>query len=108
MRTPWRLNILATQRDSIQAVNIFKTIRMDSSAKIFVYAGYGHIAEKGDADYVPMGMAFKKISGIDPLTIDQTSMTEESDFAFGKVFYDAYVQKFPLTVPSIALTVTSR
>jgi hypothetical protein len=50
-----------------------------------------------------MGMAFKRISGIDPLTIDQASMTEESDFAYGKAFYDAYMQRFSLTSPSIAL-----
>ncbi|MBS1600090.1 MAG: hypothetical protein JST75_17825 [Bacteroidetes bacterium] len=93
----------ATERDSIQAVNIYRTIRMDSSAKIIVYASYGHIAEKGDGNYIPMGMAFKKISGIDPLTIDQVSMTEESDFAFGKFFYNAYLEKFPLTSSSIAL-----
>lgn len=94
----------ATQRDSIQAEHIYDVIRDDSSARILVLAGYGHIAEKSlSADYIPMGTAFKRISGIDPLTIDQTNMTEESDFAYGKAFYDAYVQKFSLTAPSIAL-----
>ena len=43
------------------------------------------------------------MTGIDPLTIDQTDMTEESNFAFGKAFYDAYVEKFPLSTPSIPL-----
>ncbi len=94
----------ATERDSIQAENIYNIIRSDSSARILVYAGYGHIAEKNDGgDYIPMGMAFKKISGIDPLTIDQTNMTEGNDFAYGRAFYDAYVQKFQLSAPSIAL-----
>jgi hypothetical protein len=93
----------ATQRDSIQALNIYRTILRDSSARIIVFAGYGHIAEKGNDEYIPMGMAFKKISGIDPLTIDQSSMTEESDFAFGKAFYDAYMQKFQLTSASVAM-----
>ena len=92
-----------SQRDSIQARNIYKTFLADSSARMIVYAGYGHIAEKGNDNYIPMGMAFKKISGFDPLTIDQSSMTEESDFAYGKAFYDAYMQKFPLSSPSIAL-----
>lgn len=93
----------ASIRDSIQASNIYQAIRVDTSARIIVYASYGHIAEKGNEEYVPMGMAFKKISGIDPLTIDQSSMTEESDFAYGKTFYNAYLEKFPITVPSIAL-----
>ena len=35
-----------TQRDSIQALNIYKTIRNDSSAKIIVYAGYGHVLKR--------------------------------------------------------------
>ena len=94
----------ARQRDSIQALNIYKIILADSTARILVYGGYGHIAERNiSEEYIPMGMAFKKISGIDPLTIDQVNMTEGSDFAYGKVFYDAYTQKFSLNSPSIAL-----
>jgi hypothetical protein len=94
----------ASQRDSIQALNIYKVIQADPAAKILVHAGYGHIAEKNNGeDYTPMAMAFKKISGIDPLTIDQTDMTEEGDFEYGKAFYDAYIQKYPVTTPSIAL-----
>ena len=94
----------ASQRDSIQAENIYKVIQADSSAKIIVYAGYGHIAEKVvDENYIPMAVTFKKISGIDPLTIDQTDMSEISNFAYGKAFYDAYMQKFNLTSSSVAL-----
>ena len=94
----------ANQRDSIQALNIYKILQKDPEAKILVHAGYGHIAEKNlEEDYRPMGMVFKKLSGIDPLTIDQTEMTEGSDLAYGRLFYDIYLQKFPLSVPSIAL-----
>jgi hypothetical protein len=93
-----------TERDSIQALNIANVLKRDPEAKIFVYASYGHIAEKSTTpDFIPMGMAFKRMTGIDPLTIDQTDMTEESNFAFGKAFYDAYVEKFPLSGPSIPL-----
>jgi uncharacterized iron-regulated protein len=94
----------ATQRDSIQAANIYQVLVSDPSARILVHAGYGHIAESTlDSNYIPMGMAFKKISGIDPLTIDQTDMTEDGEFEYGKVFYDAYIQKYPPNSPSIAL-----
>ena len=93
------------QRDSVQAENIFRTIKADSTAKIFVFAGYGHIAEKTTSEsFIPMGMAFKKISGIDPLTIDQTDMTEGSNFSYGNAFYNAYLQKYPISNPSIALS----
>lgn len=93
-----------TERDSIQAANIAKILSRDPEAKIFVYASYGHIAEKSiSPDFIPMGMAFKRMTGIDPLTIDQTDMTEESNFPFGKAFYDTYIEKFPLSTPSIAL-----
>jgi len=93
-----------TERDSIQALNIANILKDDPQAKIFVYGSYGNIAEKSiSPDFIPMGMAFKRMTGIDPLTIDQTDMTEESNFSFGKAFYDAYVEKFPLTTPSIPL-----
>ncbi len=93
-----------TERDSIQALNIAQILKQDPEAKIFVYAGYGHIAKKSTTpDFIPMGMAFKKITGIDPLTIDQTDMCEESNFAFGKAFYNAYIDKFPVSTPSIPL-----
>jgi hypothetical protein len=92
------------QRDSIQAQNIYKIIQQDSAAKILVYAEYAHISKKATADgYIPMGLAFKQISGIDPLTIDQTDMTEGSNFSYGDVFYQAYLQKYPLKTPSIAM-----
>jgi hypothetical protein len=92
------------QRDSVQALGIYKVIQQDTAAKILVYAEFAHISKKISGDgYVPMGRAFKNISGIDPLTIDQTDMTEESNFAYGRVFYQAYTQKFPVTTPSIAL-----
>jgi hypothetical protein len=94
-----------TERDSVQAAHIYRVIQEDSTARIFVYAGYGHIAEKSTSpDFIPMGMAFKKISGIDPLTIDQTDMTEGSNFSYGKAFYEAYLQRYPVSSPSIALS----
>jgi hypothetical protein len=94
----------ASQRDSAQAENIYTIIKEDSAAKIFVLAGYGHIAKRSlDDKYVPMAMALKKISGIDPLTIDQTEMTEESNIEYGRLLYRAYTQKFAVTFPSIAL-----
>ncbi len=96
----------AAQRDSVQARNIYAVIKKDPSAKIFVLASYGHIAEKSsDTNYIPMAMMFKKISGIDPLTIDQTEMTEGSNFGYGNALYKAYTQKFLLKTPSVAMVI---
>ena len=94
----------ATQRDSVQASNIFSILQKDPQGKIFVYASYGHISKKAlGNDYIPMGLAFKKLSGIDPLCIDQTDMTEGGEFAYGKALYQTYISKFMVTFPSIPL-----
>jgi hypothetical protein len=94
----------ATQRDSIQAENIYAILKKDTAAKILVHASFTHISKKpGPGGFIPMALAFRNISGIDPLTIDQTDMTEESNFAYGRIIYQAYLAKFPLTEPSIAL-----
>jgi hypothetical protein len=66
-------------RERGQAQNLADRIfRRDPSAKVIVHAGYGHIAETGDADFTPMAVYFKEITGIDPITINQTVMTEQS------------------------------
>jgi hypothetical protein len=92
-----------SMRDSIQAANLYKIVQANPSAKILVLAGYGHISEENIANYIPMAMAFKKISGIDPLTVNQTDMTEGSDFEYGRRFYDEYIKSFPVNSPSVAL-----
>ena len=91
----------ASQRDSVQAENIYAVIKKDPSAKILVHAGYGHISEEKMGDYTPMGLWFKKISGIDPFTVDQTDMTEGSDFEYGKIFYQYFNARFTISSSSI-------
>lgn len=93
-----------TQRDSAQAAHIHEVIRRDPKAKILVHAGYGHIAEAAAAqEYIPMGLAFKKLSGIDPLTIDQTVFTEGSNLEYGRVYYDVLMQKIRIDEPVVLL-----
>jgi hypothetical protein len=94
----------ANQRDSIQAANIYAILQKDTAAKILVHASFAHISKKTGADgHIPMALAFKRQSGIDPLTIDQTDMTEESNIAYGRIIYQDYLLKYPLIEPSIAL-----
>lgn len=92
------------QRDSAQAQGIYSVLKRDTDAKILVLGSYGHIAEHSTVEgYIPMAMAFKTISGIDPLTIDQTDMTEESNMEYGRELYRTYIQKFPINMASIAM-----
>jgi hypothetical protein len=94
----------ADQRDSTQAGHIYDILRKDPKAKILVHASLTHIVKKTLPDgHVPMAQYFWRLSGIEPLTIDQTDMTEESNFGYGRVIYQAYTTKFHLTEPSIAL-----
>ena len=94
----------ANQRDSVQAANIYRVLQNDSTAKILVHASFAHISKKaGPEGHIPMALAFWRLSGIEPLTIDQTDMTEESNFGYGRVIYQAYTTKFTVTEPSIAL-----
>jgi hypothetical protein len=93
-----------TERDSIQAMNIWNVMRRDTGARVLVHAGYAHISKRRSPDgYIPMGLAFRKLSGIDPLTIDQTDMTEAGNFGYGSVLYQAYLQKYPLTTASVPM-----
>lgn len=92
------------QRDSAQAAHLFELVKKEPKARILVVAGYGHIAERQlIAGYTPMAMTFKTLSGIDPLTIDQTSMSEGSSSAEGNLLYKQFMQRYVLTESSIVL-----
>jgi len=90
-----------SQRDSVQAANIYEIIKKDPSAKILVHSGNTHISEEKIGDDIPMALWFKKISGIDPFTVDQTGMTEGSEFEYGKIFYQYFNAWFNISASSI-------
>ena len=93
------------QREYAQAQNIYDFLsKKDTTAKILVHAGYAHIEEGArKEERIPMAAYFKIISKIDPLTIDQTEMIEQSNNPFGAALYDAWIKKRPVTASSIAL-----
>jgi hypothetical protein len=91
------------QRELVQAANIYKVLQEDSSAKIVVQASHGHILEDTIGKYIPMALAFRRLSDVDPLTINQTDMTEQSDFEYGRIFYDHYIGRYPISKPSVAI-----
>ena len=64
----------ANFREARQAENLKKILDKDPNAKIVVWAGHGHIYENDEVGWKKMAFRFKKLTGIDPLTIEQTQM----------------------------------
>jgi len=67
-------------RETGQATNLRDRIfREHPDARVLVHAGYSHINESGVlAGAKPMAIRFRELTGIDPLTVDQTTMLEHS------------------------------
>jgi hypothetical protein len=92
------------QREFTQAENIYRILQKDPNAKILVHAGDKHIEEGAKTDdRIPMAAYFKIVSGINPLTIDQTSLTEQSTSEYGAAVYDYYVKKNAFVTPVVLL-----
>jgi hypothetical protein len=71
------------RRDYAQATNLAAaTIARDPQAKVLVHAGFDHIRERATPQWSPMAAYFTARTGIDPVTIDQTSGTERGTPAF--------------------------
>jgi hypothetical protein len=71
----------ADGREQGQAQHLVdRILRADPKARIVVHAGYDHINESGTlAGAKTMAIRFHDMTGIDPLTVDQTTMTEQAD-----------------------------
>lgn len=91
------------QREYIQASNINAVLKKDSTAKILVHAGYGHISKVATDAYIPMAAYFSVISGIDPLTIDQTTLSEGSTSNDKAAFYETWLKLRPVAAPAVPL-----
>jgi hypothetical protein len=110
-------------REQAQAANLSCLFRQDPRARLVLVAGFSHIAEQEGPGLPPggaMALRFKALSGIDPLTIDRTSLmrlpadatpavaptqtnaagafvlTNSSAVAFGSPKYDASLWSPPL------------
>lgn len=68
-------------RETGEARNLVERIlAKDPQARVIVHAGYGHIEKSGLLiGAKPMAVRFREMTGIDPLTIDQPSMTQAGD-----------------------------
>jgi hypothetical protein len=68
------------RRDRAQARNLNdRVFRTDPTAKVLVHAGYAHIKEHADSTWSPMAAYLRELTGIDPVTVDQTMLGEMSE-----------------------------
>ena len=96
-------------RETDMAKNLVNRIFMDKpKAKVFIYAGYSHINEKplsrADADGSKMAAQLKRMTGIDPLTIDQTTMYQHYESKTQTYLYKELLKKQPEQMPFVLRT----
>jgi hypothetical protein len=92
------------RRDRAQAQNLQDGIfRDDPDAKVLVHAGFGHILEEASERWHPMAVYFREITGIDPVTVDQTKLSERSTPAHEHPAYRAAIGEGLLTGDSVVL-----
>jgi hypothetical protein len=99
----WVGNYTPDNREHGQAKNLFERIlKNNPKAKILVHAGYDHINETGTlVGAKTMAQRLKEITGIDPLTIDQTVMTEHSTPEYEHPLYRYVMETNLISRPSI-------
>jgi hypothetical protein len=100
----WAGEYTPDKRERGQAQNLVDRILKDNpKAKILVHAGHGHIDESGGgiSGARTMAQRLKEITGIDPLTIDQTEMTEHSAPDYERPLYRYIMAKKLISNPSV-------
>jgi hypothetical protein len=90
-------------REAVQAENLKRILDKDSKAKILVWAGHGHILENDNPAWQKMAFRFRKLTGIDPLTIETTNMRERSKEEFESGYYRAALKKWEMKKPFVVL-----
>jgi hypothetical protein len=97
-------------RETGQATNLRDRIfREHPDARVLVHAGYSHINESGVlAGAKPMAVRFRELTGIDPLTIDQTTMLEHSTPRVEHPAYRRVVDRAATTAPFVLVEPNGR
>jgi hypothetical protein len=90
-------------REYDQAKNLYERVfKNDPAARAVVNAGYAHIQENGR--YLggsSMAQHFRKLSGIDPLTIEQTMLIEHPPGTENHPYYRAVIAALHPTAPIV-------
>jgi hypothetical protein len=93
------------RRDFTQAYNLARaTVEQDPDAKVLVHAGYSHVLESASERFYPMAVYFRERTGIDPVTVDQTRLSERSEPAYEHPAYRACVAAGLLDENPVVLT----
>ena len=81
-------NVIGNSREVQQANNIKTILARDTSAKILIHCGWNHIDENYYEGWgKQMAGVLNDIAGINPLTIDQTILSEKSQYKFDNVVW---------------------
>lgn len=89
-------------RERGQAQNLYdRILKNDPKAKILVHGGRTHIQKTKLEKWALMGWHFKQISGIDPLTIDQTQMSERSRPEYERALFRYALKKWNFNEPTV-------
>jgi hypothetical protein len=65
------------RRDRAQARTLHaRTLARDPGARVLVLAGFGHVQEAPTPGWTPMALLLPRVSGVDPVTVDQTALSE--------------------------------
>ena len=82
---------MGQKREIGQAKNINKILEKDPDAKIVLHVGSGHIREDSSEYGLLMAAHLKRMSGIDPLTINQCKLNEQSSARFEHELYNKLI-----------------
>ena len=88
-------------REARQTENLKKILDKDPKAKILVWAGHGHIYENDDSTWQKMAYRFRKLTGINPLTIEQTQLRETSSEENDPGIWKAALHKWQFKKPIV-------
>lgn len=85
-------------REYFQALNIKQQIfDHNPKAKVIIYCGYGH-GEESETDTTKMMMAakLKRMTGIDPFTVEQQYLTNHPDHNYDPSIYGSIQSDYPV------------
>jgi hypothetical protein len=91
-------------RDSLAAAKLYRNVfAHDPGAKVVVHAGYSHVVEslRSPCAAKPVAYWLARMTGIDPLTVDQTLMYAHSSPAFEPPEYRAVAARGWLSRPIV-------
>ena len=94
-----------TEREREQARHLMERVfRAQPEARLFVHAGYAHVHKRaGYLDAEPMAVHLQRMSGFEPLSIDQTVL-RPIDAAREYRDYGALCARFAVNAPSLLLS----